>query len=92
MVVQTIVRSLPDMANILALLLIVMFIFAIIGVRFKCVYPLSCPIPDAMCGCLQVDLFGRASPEDFGSLGISLYSLFVLMTQDGWMSIFYVRS
>lgn len=32
MVVQTIMRSLPDMANILALLMIVMFIFSVIAV------------------------------------------------------------
>jgi hypothetical protein len=36
MVVQTIVRSLPDMANILALLVILLFIFAVIGNHFTC--------------------------------------------------------
>lgn len=66
MVVQTIVRSLPDMMNICTLLLIVMFVFSVIG----------------------VDTFSSAVPEHFGTIGRSMFTLFVLMTQDGWVSIY----
>ena len=65
-VVQTIIRSLPDMANILALLLIVNFIFSVIG----------------------VDMFGKQLPQYFGSIGECMFTLFVLMTQDGWVDIY----
>lgn len=65
-VVQTIIRSLPDMANILALLLIVMFIFSVIG----------------------VDIFAAALPEHFGSISDTMFTLFIFMTQDGWVDIY----
>ncbi|XP_062508784.1 cation channel sperm-associated protein 4-like [Corticium candelabrum] len=54
------------MANIVLLLLIVMFIFAILGVTF----------------------FGRASKRYFGDLPTALFSLFICITQDGWMGVF----
>eukprot|EP00479_Gromia_sphaerica_P004877 TRINITY_DN1577_c0_g2_i2.p1 TRINITY_DN1577_c0_g2~~TRINITY_DN1577_c0_g2_i2.p1 ORF type:complete len:262 (-),score=35.35 TRINITY_DN1577_c0_g2_i2:153-938(-) len=66
MVFRTIRRSIPDMANILTLLLIVMFIFVIVA----------------------VDTFGAALPQHFGTISNCMFSLFVLMTQDGWVDIY----
>lgn len=66
MVVHTIIRSLPDMLNILALLLIVNFIFCVVG----------------------VDMFGDGVPQYFGSIDRAMFTLFVVMTQDGWVSIY----
>ncbi|KAI9144928.1 Ion transport protein-domain-containing protein [Paraphysoderma sedebokerense] len=65
-VLQTIMRSLPDMANIVLLLLIVMFIFAVVGVT----------------------IFGSILPERFGDLGSNMFTLFIIITQDGWVEIF----
>ncbi|XP_064384548.1 cation channel sperm-associated protein 4-like isoform X2 [Halichondria panicea] len=65
-VVQTVIYSLPDMANIVALLLIFMFLFAILGQSF----------------------FGDNCKRNFGSLGTTMFSLFVCVTQDGWVNIF----
>lgn len=36
-----------------------------------------------VCGVLATQFFGTVSPENFGSLGLSLYSLFRIMTLDG---------
>ena len=65
-IVQTILQSLPDMANILLLLSIIMFIFAVIG----------------------VNVFGEALPEYFGNMVVNFYTLFIMVTQDGWVQIF----
>lgn len=35
-----------------------------------------------------VMLFGNLVPEHFGNLGKALYSLFICLTQDGWMNIY----
>ncbi|XP_019403479.1 PREDICTED: cation channel sperm-associated protein 4-like isoform X2 [Crocodylus porosus] len=35
-----------------------------------------------------VTLFGNLVPEHFGNLGKALYSLFICLTQDGWMNIY----
>lgn len=64
LVVTTIASALPDMMNIIALCLIVMFIFAIIG----------------------VDSFQESIHLE--SLPAAFYSLFVVMTQDGWKDIY----
>ncbi|XP_065831625.1 cation channel sperm-associated protein 4-like [Oscarella lobularis] len=66
LVVQTVLQSVSDMANILLLLVIVMFIFAIVGVSF----------------------FGEYSYENFGELPQAMFTLFICVTQDGWMVIF----
>eukprot|EP00736_Rhodelphis_marinus_P007393 Rmarinus@m.11310 len=65
-IVQTIIRSLPDMGNIFMLLSIVMFIFSVVGVT----------------------IFGQDIPEYFGSLHMNMFSLFIMLTQDGWVDIF----
>ncbi|KAJ6663465.1 hypothetical protein lerEdw1_009544 [Lerista edwardsae] len=35
-----------------------------------------------------VTLFGSFIPEHFGNLGTALYSLFICITQDGWLNIY----
>jgi cation channel sperm-associated protein 4 len=65
-VVQTVLVSLPDMVNVVILLGIVTFIFAVIGIQ----------------------LFGGDLPRDFGDLGRAMFTLFVAVTQDGWVNIF----
>lgn len=65
-IVQTILVSLPDMANILILLGIVSFIFAVIGIQ----------------------IFGGAMKGDFDNLGNAMFSLFIAVTQDGWVNVF----
>eukprot|EP00899_Mesostigma_viride_P016346 jgi/Mesvir1/24712/Mv26005-RA.1 len=66
-VVDTILVSVADMSNILILLVIMMFIWSVIG----------------------VSLFGHAVPQHFGNLGVAMYTLFVYLTQDGWVRIFH---
>ena len=65
-VIHTIWNSIPDMANIVALLLIFMLIFSIIG----------------------VSIFGEVSPRDFGNLWRAWFTLYVCLTQDGWVEVF----
>lgn len=65
-VIHTIWNSIPDMANIAALLLIFMFIFAIIG----------------------VSIFGEIDPRDFGNLWRAFITLYICLTQDGWVEVF----
>ena len=65
-VIHTIWHSIPDMANIAALLLIVMLIFSIIG----------------------VSIFGEISPKDFGNLWRAWFTLYICLTQDGWVEVF----
>ena len=65
-VIHTIWHSIPDMANIAALLLIFMLIFAIIG----------------------VSIFGEISPRDFGNLWRAWFTLYICLTQDGWVEVF----
>jgi len=54
------------MINIIILLLIFMFIFAVLGVT----------------------LFSPYDEKDFGNLGSTMYTLFILLTQDGWTDIY----
>ncbi|XP_071849408.1 cation channel sperm-associated protein 4-like isoform X2 [Apostichopus japonicus] len=65
-VVQTIFQSIPDMTNIVLLLVIVMVVLSVAG----------------------VSLFGKDFPEFFENLGAAMFSLFICVTQDGWMGIF----
>ncbi|XP_010629364.1 cation channel sperm-associated protein 4 isoform X1 [Fukomys damarensis] len=37
---------------------------------------------------LGVTLFGESVPIHFGNLGVALYTLFVCLTQDGWVDIY----
>ncbi|XP_041096508.1 cation channel sperm-associated protein 4-like [Polyodon spathula] len=66
MMVQVILQSIPDMANIFLLLVIFMLVFAVFGVT----------------------LFGADVPQSFGDLATAMYSLFICITQDGWMTIY----
>ncbi|RKO86266.1 Ion transport protein-domain-containing protein, partial [Blyttiomyces helicus] len=65
-VAGTILDSLPDMANIIVLLLITMFIWAVVGVT----------------------LFSATLPAYFGDLGSTMFTLFIMVTQIGWVEIF----
>ncbi|XP_019345807.1 cation channel sperm-associated protein 4 isoform X1 [Alligator mississippiensis] len=64
--IRVILRSIPDMFNIMVLLFVIMLVFSVFGVM----------------------LFGNLVPEHFGNLGKALYSLFICLTQDGWMNIY----
>uniref|UniRef100_A0A8C0GWE0 Cation channel sperm associated 4 n=1 Tax=Chelonoidis abingdonii TaxID=106734 RepID=A0A8C0GWE0_CHEAB len=64
--IRVILQSIPDMANIMALLFVIMLVFSVFGVT----------------------LFGNLVPMHFGNLGAALYSLFICLTQDGWMNIY----
>uniref|UniRef100_A0A674J5U9 Cation channel sperm associated 4 n=1 Tax=Terrapene triunguis TaxID=2587831 RepID=A0A674J5U9_9SAUR len=66
--IRVILQSIPDMANIMALLFVIMLVFSVFGVT----------------------LFGNLVPMHFGNLGASLYSLFICLTQDGWMNIYKI--
>lgn len=35
-----------------------------------------------------ITIFGRELPQYFGSLGLAMFSLFICVTQDGWLDIF----
>ncbi|XP_031441058.2 cation channel sperm-associated protein 4-like [Clupea harengus] len=63
---HVIMQSLPDLANIFLLLLIIMMVFAVFG----------------------VNLFSASVPSAFGDLTVALYTLFICITQDGWMTIY----
>jgi len=65
-VVQTILQSVPDMTNIVLLLVIIMLVFSVIGIT----------------------MFRDTIPRYFGDLSTAMFSLFVCVTQDGWMEIF----
>ncbi|KAI9355083.1 Ion transport protein-domain-containing protein [Zopfochytrium polystomum] len=65
-VVKTIFDSIPDMVNIILLLLILMFIWAVCGVT----------------------LFGSILPESFGDLQTTMFTLFIMTTQIGWVQSF----
>lgn len=62
---ETLVRSLPGMGSIGALLTIFFYLFGVVATK----------------------LFGAAFPSWFGSLGTSMFSLFQIMTLEGWAEI-----
>nr|XP_056702429.1 cation channel sperm-associated protein 4 [Euleptes europaea] len=66
MMIKVILKSIPDMLNIMVLLFSIMLIFSVFGVT----------------------LFGSLVPVHFGNLGTALYTLFVCITQDGWIIIY----
>ncbi|MGI9385823.1 MAG: ion transporter [Methyloligellaceae bacterium] len=61
-VVSGLLRALPGMGSITVLLILVCYVFAVIGTT----------------------LFGQRFPDLFGTLGASTYTLFQVMTLDGW--------
>ncbi len=64
-VVNTFLKSLLDLANIVLITMILMFIFAVVGVQ----------------------LFAETNPQSFGTLTDNMYSLWIYITQDGWVDI-----
>ncbi|KAL8220734.1 UNVERIFIED_CONTAM: hypothetical protein K2H54_053562 [Gekko kuhli] len=64
--IQVILKSTPDMLNIMVLLFAIMLVFSVFGVT----------------------LFGSLIPVHFGNLGTALYTLFICITQDGWITIY----
>ena len=67
LIVTTMVRSIPGMLNIVVLISIVAYIYAIIGYQ----------------------MFHEHDPEHWRSLGISLLSLFRVITLEDWTDIMY---
>lgn len=65
-IIRVVLRSVPDMANILALILFFMLVFSVFGVT----------------------LFGSFVPEHFQNMQVALYTLFICITQDGWVDIY----
>ncbi|XP_054428169.1 cation channel sperm-associated protein 4 [Pteronotus mesoamericanus] len=65
-IIRVILQSVPDMANIMALILFFMLVFAVFGVT----------------------LFGAFVPTHFQNMPVALYTLFVCITQDGWVDIY----
>jgi voltage-gated sodium channel len=61
-VVEALLRSLPGLGSIFALLLLIFYVFAVMATK----------------------LFGETNMEKFGTLSASLFTLFQLMTLDGW--------
>ncbi len=61
-IVESLLRAIPSIGWIAVLLLMVFYIFAVMGTK----------------------LFGEAFPGDFGHLGLSMYSLFQVMTLESW--------
>ncbi|MCY4582125.1 MAG: ion transporter, partial [Chloroflexi bacterium] len=66
-IVGALVRSIPSVANIMMLMSIVVYIYAIVGYH----------------------LFHEADPTHWRTLGISLLSLFRIITLEDWTDIMY---
>ncbi len=67
LVVATLVRSIPSMANVLALMWIIFYVYAVAGYH----------------------LFHDIDPTHWRTLGISLLSLFRIVTLEDWTDIMY---
>ncbi|KAL2773117.1 cation channel sperm-associated protein 4, partial [Daubentonia madagascariensis] len=65
-IIRVILQSVPDMANIMALILFFMLVFSVFGVT----------------------LFGSFVPKHFQNIQVALYTLFICITQDGWVDIY----
>ncbi|KAG8506716.1 Cation channel sperm-associated protein 4 [Galemys pyrenaicus] len=65
-IIRVILQSVPDMANIMFLILFFMLVFSVFGVT----------------------LFGASVPMHFQNMQVALYTLFVCITQDGWLDIY----
>ena len=67
LIVATLVRSIPSMANVLALMSIIFYVYAVAGYH----------------------LFHEIDPTHWRTLGISLLSLFRIVTLEDWTDIMY---
>ncbi|MDH3637320.1 MAG: ion transporter [Gammaproteobacteria bacterium] len=67
LIVATLVRSIPGMANVILLLMIVFYMYAIAGFH----------------------LFHEHDPTHWGSLGLSLLTLFRVLTLEDWTDVMY---
>ncbi|XP_052031654.1 cation channel sperm-associated protein 4 [Apodemus sylvaticus] len=65
-IIKVILQSMPDLANVMALILFFMLVFSVFGVT----------------------LFGAFVPKHFQNMGVALYTLFICITQDGWLDIY----
>ncbi|XP_005875320.1 PREDICTED: cation channel sperm-associated protein 4, partial [Myotis brandtii] len=65
-IIRVILQSVPDMANIMGLILFFMLVFSVFGVT----------------------LFGAFVPKHFQNMQVTLYTLFICITQDGWVDIY----
>ncbi|XP_017814020.2 cation channel sperm-associated protein 4 isoform X1 [Papio anubis] len=65
-IIRVILQSVPDMANIMVLILFFMLVFSVFGVT----------------------LFGAFVPKHFRNIQVALYTLFICITQDGWVDIY----
>ncbi|ELW47649.1 Cation channel sperm-associated protein 4 [Tupaia chinensis] len=65
-IIRVILQSVPDLANIMALILFFMLVFSVFGVT----------------------LFGSFVPKHFRNMQVALYTLFICITQDGWVDIY----
>ncbi|KAM8791777.1 LOW QUALITY PROTEIN: cation channel sperm-associated protein 4 [Rhynchonycteris naso] len=65
-IINVILQSVPDMANIMFLILFFMLVFSVFGVT----------------------LFGAFVPMHFQNMKVALYTLFICITQDGWVDIY----
>nr|XP_020764883.1 cation channel sperm-associated protein 4 isoform X3 [Odocoileus virginianus texanus] len=65
-IIRVILQSVPDMANIMVLILFFMLVFSVFGVT----------------------LFGVFVPKHFQNIQVALYTLFICITQDGWVDIY----
>lgn len=61
-IIEGVLRVLPDMGWVFSLLMLVFYIFAVLGTK----------------------LYGAAFPELFGNIGMSLFTLFQVMTLESW--------
>ncbi|CAO2589449.1 Cation channel sperm-associated protein 4 [Lemmus lemmus] len=65
-IIRVILQSVPDLANVVGLILFFMLVFSVFGVT----------------------LFGAFVPKHFQNMGVALYTLFICITQDGWLDIY----
>jgi voltage-gated sodium channel len=64
LIVEGVLKVLPDMGWVFALLMLVFYVFSVIGTK----------------------LYGAAFPEYFGNLGLTMLTLFQVMTLESWAS------
>ncbi len=65
LIVGTMLRSLSSMGNVILLLSLVMYVYAVLGYH----------------------LFSERDPENWGSLGLALLTLFEILTLEGWVEL-----
>jgi len=67
LIVATLIRSIPSMANVMILMSVIFYIYAVAGQQ----------------------LFHAHDPEHWGNLGISLLTLFRIVTLEDWTDLMY---